>query len=219
VPVITPTGALHAQHARSHTRLLRIVIADDHPVYREGIVRAVLETGRYALAGEAGDGETALRLIVQHQPDVALLDLRMPARDALGVLRQLDREGIRVPVVVLSAFGQPHIVDQVLHAGAAGYLSKDAAREEIVFALDVAALGGHIAQRPAAHAHGQPRLLPAERAILHLLNDGWGPDEIPGITGLDAEAVHRHLAAASTKLGTTSADEMLARAHARGQLN
>ena len=111
-------------------RVLRIVIADDHPVYRDGIVRAVLESGRYEIAGEAGDGETALRLIVQRRPDVALLDLRMPALDALGILRHLDRDGIRVPVVVLSAFSQPHIVDQVLQAGAAGYLSKDAAREE-----------------------------------------------------------------------------------------
>ncbi len=200
-------------------RVLRIVIADDHPVYRDGIVRAVLESGRYEIAGEAGDGETALRLIVQRRPDVALLDLRMPALDALGILRHLDRDGIRVPVVVLSAFSQPHIVDQVLQAGAAGYLSKDAAREEILVALDVAALGGRIAQQPAAHAHGQPRLLPAERAILHLLNDGWSPEELPAITGLAADAVHRHLADAAATLGTTTADETLARALARGLLN
>ncbi len=215
----TATETLHSERAVSRTRLLRIVIADDHPVYRDGIVRAVLDTGRYALAGQAGDGETALRLIVQRQPDVALLDLRMPARDALGVLRQLDREGIRVPIVVLSAFGHPQIADQILQAGAAGYLSKDATRDEIVFALDVAALGGHIAQRPAAHAHGQPQLLPAQRAILYLLNDGWTPDELPGITGLDADTVHRHLAEASAKLGTTSPGETLARALARGLLS
>src|SRR5512144_1608204 len=81
------------------TALRRIVIADDHPVYRDGLVRALMHSGRYHVAGEAGDGETALRLIVEQRPDVALLDVRMPALDALNVLRRLDRDGIRVPVV------------------------------------------------------------------------------------------------------------------------
>ena len=200
-------------------RLLRIVVADDHPVYRDGIVRAVLESGRYEIAGEAGDGETALRLIEQRRPDVALLDLRMPALDALGILRRLDRDGIRVPVLVLSAFTQPHIVEQVLNAGAAGYLSKDAAREEILVALDVAALCGRIAQQPTGHAHGQPPLLATERAILHLLNDGWSPDEVPALTGLDPDTVHRHLLDAAVKLGTTTTDDTLDRALARGLLD
>src|SRR5207344_1175387 len=113
-----------AAEGRAHTGLLRIVIADDHPVYRDGIVRALMESGCYLIAGEAGDGRTALRLIVEHRPDVALLDLRMPALDALGVLRHLERDGIHVPVVLISAFTQPQIVDQALTAGAAGYLSK-----------------------------------------------------------------------------------------------
>jgi two-component system nitrate/nitrite response regulator NarL len=198
--------------------LLRVVIADDHPVYRDGIVRAVLESRRYEIAGEAGDGETALRLIVRRRPDVALLDLRMPVLDALAVLRRLDRDGIRVPVVVLSAFTQPHIVDQALDAGAAGYLSKDAARDEILAALDVAALGGDIAREPARHAHGRPPLLPAERAILQLLNDGWRVEELPRLTGLDPDTVRRHLLDAAIKLGTRTTGDTLTRALEHGLL-
>lgn len=209
-----PTSARHEPPAASG--LLRIVIADDHPVYRDGIVRALLETGRYQIAGEAGDGETALRLIVQHRPDVALLDLRMPALDALEVLRRLKRDGIDVPVVLLSAFTQPHIVDQALNAGAAGYLSKDAPREEILVALDVVAMGGRILQGSAAPAHGRAPLIPAERALLMLLHEGWSVDELPAVTGLDADAVERHLLDAAIKLGTRNATDTLARAVARG---
>jgi two-component system nitrate/nitrite response regulator NarL len=129
---------------RMPTGAFRIVIADDHPVYRDGIVRALMETGRYEIVGEAGDGAAALRFILQREPDVALLDLRMPTLDALAVLRRLRDEGVDIPVVLVSAFTQPQIVEQALEAGAAGYLSKDAAREEIVVALDAAALRGRI---------------------------------------------------------------------------
>ena len=122
-----PTSA----HSRPTDRpraagVVRVVIADDHPVYRDGVIRALMESGRYEIVGEAADGQTALRLIEERRPDVALLDLRMPVLDALGVLRRLNDEGVRVPIVLLSAFTQPQIIDHALAAGAAGYLSKSA---------------------------------------------------------------------------------------------
>lgn len=205
--------------APSVAGLLRVVIADDHPVYRDGIVRALIESGRYEIVGEAGDGAAALRLIVQRRPDVALLDLRMPTLDALGVLRGLRDEGIDVPVVLISAFAQTTIIDQALQAGAVGYLSKDAPREEILVALEAAALGGRIVQGSAAHAHGQAPLMPIERALLLMLDDGWSVDELAGMSGLDGAAVERHLLDAAIKLGTRSADDTLARALARGLLD
>ena len=95
---------------------------------------------------------------------MALLDLRMPALDALGVLRRLERDGIHVPVVLISAFTQPQIIDQALTAGAAGYLSKDAPREEILVALDAVASGARVVQdsgrrrpRPATAGPGRAR--------------------------------------------------------------
>ncbi len=198
---------------------LRVVIADDHPVYRDGIIRALMESGRYEIVGEAGDGEAALRLIERHRPDVALLDLRMPALDALGVLRRLEDGATRVPVIVLSAFIQPEIIERALAAGAAGYLSKDAPREEILVALDAVASGARIVQDTGADAHGRPPLVPVERALLVFLHDGWSLDELPWITGLDAEAIERHLVEAAVKLGTRNAHDTLARALARGLLD
>jgi two-component system, NarL family, nitrate/nitrite response regulator NarL len=208
----------HGSERHPDTGLLRIVIADDHPVYRDGIVRALMESGRYLIAGEAGDGRTALRLIVEHRPDVALLDLRMPVLDALEVLRHLERDGIHVPVVLISAFTQPQIVDQALTAGAAGYLSKDAPREEILVALDVVALGGRIVQGSAGHADGRPPLTATERSLLKLLHDGLSTDELPALTGLDADTVERHLLHSAIKLGTRNANDTLARALAHGLL-
>jgi DNA-binding NarL/FixJ family response regulator len=135
----------------------RIVVADDHPVFREGMVRALVQTGRYEIAGEAADGQTALDLILRHRPDVALVDLRMPGLDGLGLLRRLRGEELDVSLVLLSAFTQPKIVDEALAAGAAGYLSKDASREEILAAVDAAALGGRIVQQDApAHDEATP---------------------------------------------------------------
>lgn len=211
----TSPGSDRADRPRA-TGVLRVVIADDHPVYRDGVIRALTESGRYEIVGEAGDGEAALGLIERHRPDVALLDLRMPALDALGILQRLDDEGIDVPVVVISAFTQPQIIDRALAAGAAGYLSKDAPREEILVALDAAASGARLVQDSGAHARGRAPLIPVERALLIFLNDGWSLDELPAITGLDAETVERHLVDAAIKLGTRNAHDTLARAVARG---
>jgi DNA-binding NarL/FixJ family response regulator len=136
-----PTDARRALAGRQ-----RIVVADDHPVFREGMVRALVETGRYEIAGEAADGNAALDLIRRQRPDVALVDLRMPGLDGLDLLRRLSGEELGVSLVLLSAFMQPKIVEKALAAGAAAYLSKDASREEILAAVDAAALGARIVQ-------------------------------------------------------------------------
>jgi DNA-binding NarL/FixJ family response regulator len=187
---------------------LRVVIADDHPVYRQGIARALNDARRYRIVGATGDGEVALHLIARHRPDVALLDLRMPTLDGLAILRRLQRDGIDVPVVFLSAFTQPEMVDQALTAGAAGYLSKDSPRDEILAALDA-----------AARTDLQPRLAPAERALLQLLNDGWTARELPALTGLESGMIERHLLDAAVKLGTRRIEDTLTSALARGLLD
>jgi len=142
----------HEAFPDTHTKgaLWRIVVADDHPLYRDGIVRALQESGRYRVTGAAGNGEACLWLIERHRPDVALLDVRMPRLDGLGVLRRLRREGIQVPVLLLSAFARPELVRQAFANGAAGCLAKDVPRNDILAALDLAARGGHVAAEPRA---------------------------------------------------------------------
>ena len=146
----TPTPTRPAVPKPVIPGLRRVVVADDHPVYRDGIVRALLETGRYDVAGQAGDGEAALDLIHRYRPHVALVDLRMPKLDGLGLVRRMQGEGLHIPLVLLSAFTQLHIVERALAAGAAAYLSKDASREKIVAALDAAGLDRPVLMRPVS---------------------------------------------------------------------
>ena len=94
-----------------------VVVADDHPLYRAGIVRALVETRRFAVAGEADDGERAFELIAERRPALAIVDVRMPRLDGLGVIARLAASRIRVPVLLLSAFTEPEVVRLALSSG------------------------------------------------------------------------------------------------------
>ena len=117
---------------------LRVIVADDHPHYRQGIVRALEAAGEIVLA-EAGDGSTALDLIRRHVPDVAVVDINMPGLHGIDVVGALARDGPPVPVVLLSAFSDEPLVRAGLQAGAAAYVAKTADREEILRAIAAAA--------------------------------------------------------------------------------
>ena len=118
---------------------VRVVVADDHPFFRDGVIRGLTMSGRVEVVAEADDGRQALEAIRRERPDVALVDHEMPDVDGLGVVRATVRDGLPTRVLLLSAHTDSGIVFQALEAGAAGYLSKDARRAEIVEAvLDVA---------------------------------------------------------------------------------
>ena len=104
---------------------VRVLVADDHPIYREGIVRAVNERPDLELVGEAGDGREALEEIKRLDPDVAVLDIRMPGLDGTQVLAAMRREGLPTEVLFLSAFMEPELAYKTVAAGAKGYLSKE----------------------------------------------------------------------------------------------
>jgi len=108
---------------------VRVVVADDHPLYREGIVRALLAHGGFDVVAETADGAEALRLIRELEPDLALLDVRMPGLDGVDVVHALALHGPDVPVVMLSAFTESQLVESALEAGAAGYLDKGEDRD------------------------------------------------------------------------------------------
>jgi DNA-binding NarL/FixJ family response regulator len=116
---------------------LRLIVADDHRLYRESIVRTLRRAGETVVA-EATDGTSALALIRQHRPDVALVDVRMPGLDGIAVVAALAHHGPDVPVVLLSAFDEEPLIFAGLEAGAAAYLTKDADREVILSAVRAA---------------------------------------------------------------------------------
>src|SRR4051812_1648247 len=141
-PSVLPTG-------------LRAVVADDHPLFREGIVRALEASGAFSVVDQAPDGAAALALIRHRMPHVALLDVRMAGLDGIDVVAALARFGPPVPVVLLSALDDAEVVKAGLDAGAAAYLSKTADREAIC--REVADAAAARATRSPSALHGARR--------------------------------------------------------------
>jgi len=115
--------------------VIRVVVADDHPLLREGIARLLRETPDLQVVGEAGNGDEAVDLVAGGGADVLVLDLAMPGRGGFDVLARLRSWPVRPRVLVLSAHPEDQLAVRTLKAGAAGYLSKESAPEELVKAI------------------------------------------------------------------------------------
>ena len=202
-------------------RRARVIVADDHPLFRAGIVRALEEDGRFAVVGEAGDAATAEELIRYHAPDLAMLDLRMPGQDALQLLARLRHRRPPVAVVVLTSYTESGLVHAVMAAGATAYIAKDSDRDEILdVVMDASAgrrrvlIGDAAAPAPAP----SPRLTARERTVLSLLNRGWDRDDVAMLERMAPSAVAAHLANARRKLGAATDSDAIAAAEAWGLL-
>lgn len=139
--------------------MIRIVVADDHPVVRQGIRQIVGAAGDMLIADEATDGRELLQRARSTPHDLVLLDLSMPATDGLDVLKQLKRERPKVPVVILTMSPEDQFAIRALKAGAAGYLMKEGAPVELVGAIRKAVAGGwylsaRVAEKLADHLAG-----------------------------------------------------------------
>ena len=208
---------------------VRVLVADDHPVYREGIVRAVKERPDLELVGEAEDGRAALEAIRREQPDVALLDIRMPGLEGPQVLNAMRRDGVKTHVIFLSAFMESELAYETVAAGARGYLSKEAARQEICDAIVSVARGG-TALAPEVQAglaaqiqereriDAAPRLTDREQEVLRLIADGLSAPEIGRQIHLSPTTVKSHLHKLYEKLGVSDRAAAVAEAMRRGLL-
>jgi two-component system, NarL family, nitrate/nitrite response regulator NarL len=170
-------------------RRVRVVVADDHPLFREGIERAVRQRPELELVGTAADGREALELIRDAQPDAAVLDLKLPELDGLQVLNAVTRDGLPTQVLILSASADPEIVYRAVEAGAAGYFTKESDREAILDAIAAVARGETVVEpRLQTSIFGQIRLHAAreerpllsvrEREVLALMADGLSAPQI-----------------------------------------
>jgi two-component system nitrate/nitrite response regulator NarL len=199
---------------------LRVVVADDHPLYRRGIVRALEESGAFDVVAEAPDGHTALALIREHEPDVALLDVRMPGMDGIDVVAALARYGPPIPVVPLSAFDDAQLIIAGLEAGAAAYVSKTADREEICLDVAAAVRAGETRSPCAIHGTADlgrsrlpgwaPRLTSAEHTTLQLAHDGWDRPELAFLFGIDEPTLRSRFDRILSKFGADTLEEALA---------
>jgi two-component system, NarL family, nitrate/nitrite response regulator NarL len=201
---------------------LRVVVADDHPLFRAGIVRALEGDPRFAVVGEAGDGLSAEQAIRECSPDVALLDLRMPGMDALQLLARLRHREPPVAVAVLSAYTDASLVHSAMAAGASAYIAKQCDRIEILDVLLDIARGRRrlrVGERAGDEEVPRPRLSARERSVLIMLNHGWDPLEIALLAGMTPEIVQAHVANARRKLGAATTADAIAAAVAWGLLD
>lgn len=202
-----------------------VVVADDHPMYREGVVRAMKETGRIQVLAEVGDGRAALDAIREHKPAVALLDYRMPELDGLAVVTAVARDGLNTRVLLLSATEDPATVYEALAAGAAGYLTKESDRDEIVAAVIScakgggyvpAAMAGGLANELRQRAKGDATLLsPREAEVIKLIAKGHSVPEIAKQLHLAPTTIRTHVQRLYEKLGVSDRGAAVAEAMRR----
>jgi len=205
---------------------VRVVVADDHPLYREGVVRALSASGQVEIVAEAEDGRSALAQIQQHLPDVALLDYKLPDLDGVAITNAVVREQLPTRILLVSAFTDSGVVYKALETGAAGFVSKESRREQIVDAVlacsrgenvvppDVA--GGLVSEIRLRKQDNTPALTKREQEILHLIASGKSLPEIAKELFLGLTTVKTHVQHLYEKLGVSDRAAAVASAMRRG---
>jgi NarL family two-component system response regulator YdfI len=198
--------------------LIRVLITDDHEIVREGM-RLILETADdIEVVGEASDGAEALRLAGQKQPDVILMDLRMPGMDGLTAIEHLQQEHPDVAIVILTTYNEDALMLRGLQAGAKGFLLKDTSRAALLDTIEAAARGdslldagvmarllAHIgtADKNAAPAEDNP-LTERELEVLQAVAEGETNKGVALQLGITERTVKAHLTSVYNKLGVDS---------------
>jgi len=205
---------------------VRVVVADDHPLYREGVVRALKASGQIDVVAEAEDGRSALAALQEHLPHVAVLDYKLPGLDGLAVTHAVVRDGLSTRVLLLSALTDGGIVYKAIETGAAGYLAKEARREEIVDAVLACARGENILSSELASGlvseirlrsqDDSPILTDREHEILKLVAAGKSLPEIAKELYLGVTTVKTHAQHLYAKLGVSDRAAAVAEAMRHG---
>ncbi|GAB3795203.1 response regulator transcription factor [Humibacter antri] len=207
------------------TTPIRLLVADDHPVVRDGIVGMVASAPDVEVVGEASDGAEAVSLARVLDPDVVLMDLRMPGTDGVAATREFARAGIRARVVILTTFDSDSDVLPAIEAGATGYLLKDAPRDDLLRAIRAAAAGEAVlAPSVASRLMGRVRtpeanaLSPRELEVLALVADGATNRAVGARMHLSEATVKTHLLSVYAKLGVGDRAAAVAEGFRRGLL-
>jgi DNA-binding NarL/FixJ family response regulator len=204
---------------------ISLLIVDDHPVVRDGL-RGMFESAPgFAVLGEAADGVEAVSLAADLDPDVVLMDLRMPGGNGVDAIAELTRRGARAKVLVLTTYDTDSDTLPAIEAGATGYLLKDAPRDELFTAVRAAAegrtvLSPAVASRlvSAVRAPAAESLSAREREVLGLVARGTSNREIARVLFISEATVKTHLTHLYAKLGVKDRAAAVATAYDRGIL-
>ena len=207
---------------------LKIVVADDHVVVREGLRALLSAVDGYELVGEAGTGTEAVRAAVTLRPDVLVMDIQMPGMTGIEATREINRVAPGVAVLMLTMFEDDESVFAAMRAGALGYVLKGASPTDMIRAIAAVAAGEAIfgtgvarraltyltAPRPDTTAF--PELTPREREVLGLIASGLANAAIAGRLGLAPNTVSNHISNIFAKLQVASRAEAIVRARSAG---
>ena len=206
------------------TNEIKILIADDHPIFRSGLAQLLKTAPDFAVVAEAGDGDAALACMQQAAPDVAILDIDMPGKDGLEVACAVVAEGMGVRVILLSMHKNEALFNAALNCGVKGYVLKDSAMADIINAVKTVAHGEEFispalssflfnrGRRAAGLAEDKPgggELSEAERRVLKLVGQYKTSTEIADELFISKRTVDRHRANIAEKLGLKGSHAVL----------
>jgi two-component system response regulator NreC len=209
--------------------VLRILLADDHTVVRQGLRKVLEERPEWQVIAEAGDGREAVRLAEEHTPDVAVIDVAMPLLNGVEATRQIVRVSPQTKVLVLSMYSDEAYVTQILKAGATGYLLKESADVDLFQAVAAVARGksffspavaklmlGDYARQRGEHPDRYETLSAREREIFQLVAEGRANKDIAALLSISPSTVETHRGRVMEKLDLHSAAEIVLYAVRRG---
>ncbi|MBI3422188.1 MAG: response regulator transcription factor [Acidobacteria bacterium] len=204
--------------------IIRLLIADDHPLLRAGLRQVIATDPRLQVVAEAEDGATALELLAAHKPDVAVLDIEMPQLTGFALLREMRAQRLTTAVVFLTMYHDEEMFNEALDLGALGYVLKDSATTDIVAAIRAAAAGQpyispaisaflfNRATRAAALAQQHPSLndlTPTERRVLKLIAANKTSKEIAAELFISYRTVENHRSNICQKLDLKGSHSLL----------
>lgn len=186
---------------------IKLVVADDHPIVRKGLVQIITSAPEIKVLAEAGDGGTALKFIQEQKPDIALLDINLPGLTGFDVMLEIERKKLLVKVIFLTMHSEEELFNEAMDLGAQGYLLKDSAVTEIVEAIKRVAAGqiyisaaittyllkrSRKAAEFASQSKGLANLTPTERRVLQLIAEYKTSKEIADEMGSHYRTVENH---------------------------
>ncbi len=199
---------------------IRLIVADDHHVVRQGLIALLKTVPDMQVVGEAADGEQAVALYRQHRPDVAIMDLRMPKKSGVDAITEIRRDEPNARVIVLTTFDGDEDIYRALQAGARGYLLKDMFGEELIEAIRTVHAGRQripaaVAQRLAERMVG-PSLTPRELEVLECIVAGKSNRDIGLDLAISEATVKTHINNLLSKLGVADRTQAATTALQRG---
>jgi DNA-binding NarL/FixJ family response regulator len=199
---------------------LRVLLADDHAIIRDGLKQILADTADLAVCGEAANGNEALQLVREQEWDVIVLDISMPGRSGLDLIRLLRDEKPKLPILILSMHHEEQYAVRALHAGASGYLTKESDADLLLQAVRRVARGGvyvsdNVAQliargvMPAASELPHTTLSDREYQIFHRLVLGQGLTDIAKELSLSVKTISTHKTRILQKMSMTNISELI----------